>query len=108
MASRNSRIRRIVVKSTDEIGDLAKWFNEFVESIQNIIRLVAGTANRVVATSEELGSTSQEVTAGAQEISWDGRDEGGRLLPPGLYLMDLNLRAEHGTIRHIQPIGVAY
>jgi len=61
--------QRINVTSSDEIGDLAKWFNEFIESIQNIIRLVAGTANRVVNTAEELGATSEEVTAGAQEIS---------------------------------------
>lgn len=61
--------KRIVVQSNDEIGDLANWFNEFVESIQNIIRQVTETANRVVVTSEELGATSQEVTAGAQEIS---------------------------------------
>ena len=49
-----------------------------------------------------------EQEAGPQRISWDGRDERGQILTPGLYLLDVNLRAELKSIRHLRPIGVAY
>ena len=32
---------RLVVSSKDEIGELAQWFNLFVEKLQGIIRQVA-------------------------------------------------------------------
>jgi hypothetical protein len=46
--------------------------------------------------------------AGPQRVRWDGRDESGRLLAPGLYLMDLNIDSEFKSFRHLQPIGIAY
>lgn len=47
-------------------------------------------------------------SAGPQSIRWDGRDENGRLLAPGLYLMSLNIDSEFKSFRHLQPIGVVY
>ena len=32
------------------------------------------------------------VSAGSYEIGWDGRDEGGALVPPGLYCVRLHIR----------------
>lgn len=46
--------------------------------------------------------------AGPQRVRWDGRDESGRLLVPGLYLMVLNIDSEFKSFRHLQPIGIAY
>jgi hypothetical protein len=46
--------------------------------------------------------------AGAQVARWDGRSEGGQLLPPGIYLAGLELRSELRTARYVRPIGLAY
>ena len=46
--------------------------------------------------------------AGPQRAIWDGRDERGALLPPGLYLLDVELEAEFKSIRNLRPVGVAY
>ena len=46
--------------------------------------------------------------AGVQQATWDGRDEQGALLAPGLYLLDLELESEFKNIRHLRPVGVAY
>ena len=45
---------------------------------------------------------------GPQRAFWDGRDEQGALLPPGLYLLELALvtEAQHG--RALLPVGLAY
>ena len=45
---------------------------------------------------------------GPQRAFWDGRDEQGALLPPGLYLLDLALVTEAKRGRVLLPIGLAY
>ena len=46
--------------------------------------------------------------AGPQHLRWDGLDETGRLLPPGLYLTTLDLRSEFATEPQLRPLGIAY
>ncbi len=46
--------------------------------------------------------------AGPQEIEWDGRDERGELLSPGIYLLKIAPRAEFATSAQIRPLGIAY
>ena len=46
--------------------------------------------------------------AGPQTVHWDGRDAGGELLVPGLYLVEIVLKSEFKTFRHQQPLGLAY
>lgn len=46
--------------------------------------------------------------AGPQSLRWDGRDETGRLLPPGLYLTTLTLRSEFAAKPRFRPLGIAY
>ena len=47
-------------------------------------------------------------SAGPQTVQWDGRDAGGELLAPGLYLVEIALKSEFKTFRHQQPLGLAY
>ena len=37
-------------------------------------------------------SERRPLSAGSYEIGWDGRDEGGDLVPPGLYCVRLHIR----------------
>ena len=46
--------------------------------------------------------------AGPQSLRWDGRDETGQQLPPGLYLTALNLRSEFAADPQLRPLGIAY
>ncbi len=46
--------------------------------------------------------------AGPQSLRWDGRDETGQWLPPGLYLTALNLRSEFAADPQLRPLGIAY
>ncbi len=45
---------------------------------------------------------------GPQRAFWDGRDEQGALLPPGLYLLELALVTEAQRGRAFLPVGLAY
>jgi len=61
--------KRIGITSQDEMAELAKWFNVFVDRLQGLIASIAGTANQVASASEELSSTSQQITANSEETS---------------------------------------
>ena len=61
--------KRLDVDSRDELGELAAWFNSFLDQIHEIISQVAGTAEKVANASEELNITSQQITANSEETS---------------------------------------
>ena len=46
--------------------------------------------------------------SGLQRVEWDGRDESGGLLPPGLYLLGLEIEGEAAALKQMVPVGVAY
>ena len=46
--------------------------------------------------------------AGPQQVRWDGRDEAGRLLPPGLYLVGIEVVGDGASMRQFSPLGLAY
>jgi methyl-accepting chemotaxis protein len=57
--------RRIERVTHDELGELAKWFNTFLDKIHGIISQVAETANQVASASEELSSSATLQAQGA-------------------------------------------
>ena len=46
--------------------------------------------------------------SGAVQFTWDGRDETGALLPPGLYLCGIEVRVDEGTTRVVRLVHVVY
>jgi flagellar hook assembly protein FlgD len=45
---------------------------------------------------------------GIYERVWDGRDESGRLVPPGLYLYRVSVEADHQTVGQARLLHVVY
>lgn len=60
---------RLEVKSEDEMGELAKWFNIFMEKIQTIIKDVAGNAGELNNSSTDLSEISNQMSMGAEQTS---------------------------------------
>ncbi len=54
--------KRLPVVSTDEIGEIASWFNTFVGNLEEVI-------TKVKHSSIQVGTATQEVSAGAQGLS---------------------------------------
>jgi flagellar hook assembly protein FlgD len=46
--------------------------------------------------------------SGPRHLTWDGRDETGRLLPPGLYLFSILLETQFTQAKPLQALGIAY
>jgi methyl-accepting chemotaxis protein len=61
--------RRIDVQSEDEIGQVAKWFNTFMDKLQSVISTVGNNTVGVANNSEQLNSLTQELSSNAQETS---------------------------------------
>jgi methyl-accepting chemotaxis protein len=61
--------RRLIVDSKDEVGEMAKWFNVFVENIQRIIASVAENSRQVNDSSSDLKAISGQMSDGANQTS---------------------------------------
>ncbi len=61
---------RLTVKSKDEMGELAKWFNIFIEKIQLLITEMAQHAGKVQSSSQGLLTISESLSAGADRTSF--------------------------------------
>jgi methyl-accepting chemotaxis protein len=60
---------RLEVRSRDEIGELAKWFNVFVEKIQTTVRAIGHHAQSVAGSAEELTSVSHQMSSNSEETA---------------------------------------
>ena len=61
--------KRLEIKTKDEIGALAKWFNVFVERVQVIIKDVSYNAKQLTDSSTSLSEISTHMTDGAKQTS---------------------------------------
>ena len=61
--------KRIEITSRDEIGELATWFNTFMDSLHEMVQAITVNAQKVAAASEELSATSQQITANSEETT---------------------------------------
>ncbi len=60
---------RLEVKTQDEMGELAKWFNVFIEKIQIVIRDVAQNAGLLGTSSQQLLDIAKQMSSGADQTS---------------------------------------
>jgi methyl-accepting chemotaxis protein len=60
---------RLDASSADEIGEMAKWFNIFVEKIQDTVRAIARHAHDVARSSAELSLVSAQLSSTSEQTS---------------------------------------
>ncbi len=61
--------KRIVDNSGDETEEMASWFNQFVEKVQNIIKDVAKNAGTLYSSSQSLTGISRQMATNAAHTS---------------------------------------
>ncbi|HOM29080.1 MAG TPA: methyl-accepting chemotaxis protein, partial [Deltaproteobacteria bacterium] len=59
--------KRLPVLSTDEIGEIASWFNTFVENLEEVIGKVKQAAMHVDTATREVASGAQGLSQATQE-----------------------------------------
>lgn len=61
--------KRLPVKSRDEIGEMARWFNTFIEKLQGIIKEISDYTRLVDDSARSLSSVAQGLSRSAAETS---------------------------------------
>ena len=86
--------------------------NDLVQVSYNLFRLPASVPVELRAYSLDGRQVAHlsfaPQAAGPQHLRWDGRDEQGQLLPPGLYLLEVALQSDGISERLLRPLGIAY
>ena len=57
------------ITSDDEVGELAKWFNTFMEKLRTIIAEISGNADSMTSASVDLSKLSSNLSEGADLTS---------------------------------------
>lgn len=61
--------QRIEIKNSDEIGDLAGWFNKFIEKLQDIVQEIAENSSSIATNSNVLSDISGSLLEHSGETS---------------------------------------
>ncbi|GEC93294.1 methyl-accepting chemotaxis protein [Brevibacillus brevis] len=69
VADGDLRVEPVVVKSRDEILDLANSFNEMTSSLTTVIRQVGGTSEQVAASAEQLTASADQTSRATEQIA---------------------------------------
>jgi methyl-accepting chemotaxis protein len=59
--------KELVANSSDEVGEVAKWFNVFIHKLRNLIAEISNASEQVAASSTELSESSQTLANAATE-----------------------------------------
>lgn len=60
---------RLEAKTKDEVGEMAYWFNIFIEKLQGLIKQIANNSKVVGNNSNELSTISESLLEGADDTS---------------------------------------
>lgn len=60
---------RINITSKDELGELAKWFNLFMQKLQEMVTDIAGNAIVLKHSARDMSNLSRSMSSGSDEIS---------------------------------------
>ncbi len=58
--------KRIEVQNDDELGELSKWFNTFMDKLQEIIAQVAQSTEHIASATEEISSSATQSSQAAE------------------------------------------
>lgn len=61
--------KRLEVSTRDEVGEMARWFNTFLDKLQQIIRQIADNSTGVGTNATQLSSISENLLAGAEDTA---------------------------------------
>ena len=63
----NDLTMRVNEERKDEIGELGRWFNKFVVSMQDVIFQLRATSQAVASASTQIAASADEMASGLQE-----------------------------------------
>ena len=95
---RNVQVTPVVTPNGDGVNDEAR--------INFIVVQVEGHPN--VDIYDLTGSHLRTLDQGVTGFAWDGRDDAGAVLPPGVYICRIQLEADSGDQSVYRTLSLAY
>jgi flagellar hook assembly protein FlgD len=86
--------------------------NDLVQLSYNLLSIQTGVEVEVAVYSlngerqRQLFSNPQD--AGPHRLMWDGRDETGHLLVPGIYLVHITAKTDKGLLTQTRRLSIVY
>jgi methyl-accepting chemotaxis protein len=90
--------KTITVKSKDEIGDLAQYFNQTLEKIKNLVAVIKQQAVRLLDIGNELASNMTETASAVNEITANIQSIKGRVINQSASVTETNATMEQITV----------
>jgi methyl-accepting chemotaxis protein len=59
--------KRLEVKSQDEVGELARWFNTFMDKLHDLVSQVKGATIHIANASQQLSDASEQLSSSSQQ-----------------------------------------
>lgn len=61
--------QRLEIRSRDEVGEMGRWFNQFIENIREIIIDIAAKAEGLNGSASDLNGLSTELSGGSKSLT---------------------------------------
>ena len=61
--------KRLDDSTKDELADISKYFNLFIDKLRGIVNQISSTSSQVAAASNQLHSTAEHIATGAEEVA---------------------------------------
>ncbi|NOV03685.1 methyl-accepting chemotaxis protein [Paenibacillus planticolens] len=70
--------KQIHVKTKDEIGDLAFYFNQMIHNLRNMVQQISSTAQQIASSSDHLNACSQQTGQATEHIAYSMQEMASR------------------------------
>jgi methyl-accepting chemotaxis protein len=90
--------KAVNINSTDEVGDLAHYFNQTLEKIKNLIITIKKQAAVMLSIGNELAANMTETAAAVNEITANIQSIKGRVINQSANVTETNATMEQITI----------
>ena len=95
----------VFTPNADRVNDVANISYDLLEII--------GVATATITINDLAGRQVKKIYSGQQSIGhyerqWDGRDDSGSLVPPGIYLYRISLDTDAGKEEKVSTLSVVY
>ncbi len=85
---------RIDVQSKDEFGQMGRYFNSSIHSLQTMLATISQSTENVASTSEQLSASSQEINSSIEEVASSIQDVASNAENQNRLAVDLSTSSE--------------